>query len=263
MAAFSDFSTIEHSNDVPLVVHRHGGQVGRALIVFIHGLGGDRYGTWTPKGSDPTKTSLARFLYDDIPELDVGLYTYHTLLRRLGWGKSVELNVEATLLADRLRQNAEEYRSVVLAGHSMGGILARAAVHELIDRNDTDTLAAVKALFLLATPQAGSTMVPWFLGPLTPDTRALRPHGSLVTKIHQVFTDRVVSAKEHAKSGQFFIPTFVVAGSEDVWVDRFSAGLNVPTSRIRNVRNSHTGAVKPSTRDDDYIWLRERLKALI
>lgn len=250
--------------DVPLVIHGHGDSSGRALVIFIHGLGGSRYGTWTARGHHPAKESLPKFLYDDISSLDVGLYAYRTLFGRLRWWRSIELSDEARLLADRVRQHATTYGTVLLAGHSMGGILARAAVRELIDRNDRATLSAVKGLLLLATPQAGSLRVPGLLWSLTADARALRPHGRLVTDIQQVFTDRVVSEREHAKDGQFFIPAYVVAAAEDQWVDRFSAGLNVPHHRIWNVRGSHTSAVKPRLQgDDEYSWVRDRVKEIV
>ena len=147
------FETIERSNR-PLVVHQHGNTPGDALIVFIHGLGGDRYRTWTARGNNPAEASLPKFLYNDtdLLTLDIGLYAYQTLFQRL-FRRTPDLEKEAALLADHLRDEERNYRTIVLAGHSMGGILARAVVAELIKRNDTETLARIKALFLLATPR--------------------------------------------------------------------------------------------------------------
>jgi pimeloyl-ACP methyl ester carboxylesterase len=264
MQYYADFSKTEELPDEPLVIHRHGEMPGRALIILAHGLGGTRYGTWTPKGLKPSETGLPRFLYDDIEGLDVGLYKYRTLFGRLRWWKSIELHREAELLADRIRMNAESYRIIILGGHSMGGILVRAAIRELIDRNDTATLTRVRGLALLATPQAGSLRVPRFAWGLTADARALSPHNELTLRIQQIFTERVVAEASQAKPNQYVIPAYVVAAAEDNWVDQFSAGLNVSRDRILNVRGSHTSAVKPRTRNDDaYLWIRNHIRALV
>ena len=195
----------------------------------------------------------------------MGLYQYDTAVKRFTAPKSNELEIEAKTLSDRLRDQVQtSYASLLLAGHSMGGILARAAVRELIQRNDAATLNAIRGLFLLASPQAGSLRVRSWFGFATADTRALRPHGPLVTDIQQVFTDRVVGEREYVQPGKFFIPAFVVAADYDKWVDRFSAGLNVPSERKWTVRNTHTGAVKPSHRDDDEsTWIRDRVRDLV
>jgi hypothetical protein len=88
--------------------------------MFIHGLGGTRYRTWTPEGQDPRKVGFPKFLHEDIPTLDVGLYAYRTALGRLKWWRSIELEDEAEVLADRLRDCAKVYRSIILVGHSIG-----------------------------------------------------------------------------------------------------------------------------------------------
>jgi pimeloyl-ACP methyl ester carboxylesterase len=257
MRCYPDFSTLHDSIDEPLIIHQHGNLQGRALVVFIHGLRGTRYGTWTPKRQDPRQVGFPKFLYDDVAELDVGLYAYRTALGRLRWWRSIELEDEAKVLADRLRDCAKVYRSIILAGHSMGGILARAAVHELIDRGDSVTLASMSGLLMLASPMAGSLRVPGFLWWVSADMRALRAHGPLISRTAVAFADRVVaSATKKENLNQFVIPAWVVAGAEDNWVDRFSAGLGISRDRINNVRGSHTSVVKPRDRTDDvYDWV--------
>lgn len=269
MLYIPDFSRAEDPREEPLVVHRHGNVPGPALLILMHGLGGKRYRTWTPRNADPTQISLPKFLYDDIGNLDVGLYAYRTLWDRVGWGRSIELEVEAKVLADTLRdlvqlQAADTYSTIILAGHSMGGILARAAVRELIQRDERRTLGAVKALFLLATPQAGSLRIFRWLQWFSADMRALAPHGKLVTSIAEIFTDRVVGEAAHAGLSQFVIPSYVIAVAEDKWVDLFSAGVNVRSERKRTVRGSHKSPVKPRTKNDDaYRWVRDQIIDLI
>jgi hypothetical protein len=105
-------------------VHRHGNVPGSALLILVHGLGGKRYRTWTPSNADPKQISLPKFLYEDIGNLDIGLYAYRTLWDRMRWARSIGLEVEAKVLADTLRdlvqlQGADTYSTIILAGHSM------------------------------------------------------------------------------------------------------------------------------------------------
>src|SRR5215208_3227413 len=99
MRYIPDFSSVEDPREEPLVVHRHCNASGSGLLILVHGLGGKRYRTWTPKSEDPTQVSLAKFLYDDISNLDIGLYAYTTLLGRMRWWRSIELEDEARVLA--------------------------------------------------------------------------------------------------------------------------------------------------------------------
>ena len=82
--------------DEPLVVHRHP-ERREALVVLIHGLGGSRYGTWQ---------NFPRFLFEDLSDaVDVGLYSYRTAWRRLKLTASVDLEQEARVLADIVRDS--------------------------------------------------------------------------------------------------------------------------------------------------------------
>ena len=60
--------------DQALVIHRRENRGNRNLVVFVHGLGGQRYGTW---GCFP------QVIFEEFPHVDVGLYEYRTLFRRL------------------------------------------------------------------------------------------------------------------------------------------------------------------------------------
>ena len=112
---------------------------------------------------------------------------------------------------------------------------------------------------MLASPMAGSLRVPGFLWWVSADMRALRAHGPVVSRTAEAFKDRVVaSATQKENPNQYVIPAWVVAGAEDNWVDRFSAGLGVTRDRINNVRASHTSGVKPREKTDDvYTWIRD------
>ncbi|GAB1691192.1 tetratricopeptide repeat protein [Krasilnikovia sp. M28-CT-15] len=232
-------------HDEPLVVHRHAGLADCAnLVVFVHGLGGRRYGT------RPTWGDFPRLLFRELPDVDVGIYEYVSLRGRLKFWRSVDLTVEAEVLAGILRQ-ASTYQRIILIGHSMGGLLCKAAVRFLIDAGEFRHPPHVSGLIMMATPQAGSLRVPRIAGRLTRDGRAIVAHGALVTQLNTFFTTRVVVDGSEPGPDRESLPTWGVLGASDFWVDTLSASLGLPMNRTRRVRGSHTSIVKPATRDAD------------
>src|SRR4051794_19478165 len=90
-----DPTSLDHE---PLVIHRRTAERHNyGLLIFVHGLGGRRYGSKGTWGQFP------RFVYDDFPMLDVGLYAYRTLFGRLKFWESVPLDKEARVLAEIIR----------------------------------------------------------------------------------------------------------------------------------------------------------------
>ena len=167
---FSDPANAASLSEEPLVIHqRHASTTNSKLVIFVHGLGGTRYGAKSTWGSFP------KFIFEDIPTLDVGMYQYRTLTGRLHFTKSVSLADESRVFADLLRDQLVDYGTIVLMGHSMGGLLCKAAIHQLVLRGDRNTLARIGGLILMATPQLGSLRMPGFLSIFSNDARALEP----------------------------------------------------------------------------------------
>ncbi len=169
----------------PLVVYRKP-KFGNTLVILVHGLGGCRY------GKDSTWGDFPKFLYEDFPQLDVGLYEYRTLFRRAKFWDSVPLPDEARVFAGILRDDLHDYNNVILMGHSMGGLLCMAAIAELLTTEQRKALAPIGGLLLMATPQTGSQRVPGFLSWFLRDFYALKPHGHFVTAIHEAFVNSIV-----------------------------------------------------------------------
>jgi len=242
--------------DESLFLHRRrDGQTGQALVIFIHGLGGSRYGTWQ---------NFPAYLYQDCPGVDVGLYAYRTAWRRLRPGKSIDLDDEGVVLAGILRDSTAGYRKVILVAHSMGGILSKVAVKNLIEHNDRDTLSRLGGLFLMATPQIGSLWVPSILPWFSRDMQVLRPHSRLVSAVTQIFTDRVACDLDMTAVDKFTIPVWAVLAAEDIWVSKLSAGLAIPAKQRKVVRGSHRQIVKPETKESDaYKWVLGHIRAMV
>jgi len=251
--AFSPFR-----ND-PLVIHRRTRGQDRAIIIFVHGFGGNRYTTW---GKFP-QFMFADFPKESRPELDLGFYEYRTAFRRLRFTRSIALKKEAGILADIVR-DLTDYRKIILIVHSMGGILAKAAIANLIGRNDPNArtaLTKIVGLIMLATPQAGSSWIPPFLGWLTNDTRVLANHNELLADIDTVFNEHVVSRVSDFRPDRILIPTWVVLAAEDLWVKAFSARLGMTSQQQKLVRASHTEIVKPEhCQSDAYLWVKDQIK---
>jgi tetratricopeptide (TPR) repeat protein/pimeloyl-ACP methyl ester carboxylesterase len=224
-----------------LVLHRRSrARHNDDLLLFVHGLGGGRYSTWG---------QLPELIFSELASCDVALYSYRTLAGRLKLWKSVPFDDEAATLAGLVRET--EYPHVLLVGHSMGGLLIKAAVRELINTNQLDALGKVAGMILMATPQAGSLRVPGFLSWLTVDTRALKAHGRLVRETNQTFQDRIHMVEGEWRRDRITLPVWAVEGSSDLWVDKLSSGLGLGSGRRLTVRGSHTSIVKPLTGSDD------------
>src|SRR5450759_2532124 len=112
--SFKEPANVHKFDGEPIVIHARSGRVATSLVLLVHGLTGHRYGYW---GNTP------RFVLEDVQTADVGLYFYRTAWRRFGLYRSINLEEEATVLADALGQ-LHLYESVTIVGHSMGGLLA-------------------------------------------------------------------------------------------------------------------------------------------
>ncbi len=253
----TDPAVVKRLPEEALTIHQRSGD-NTSLVIFVHGLGGSRY------GQDSTWGMFPQFLFEDTPELDIGLYEYRTLLGRVKFWKSVSLADEAGAFADIIR-DLDKYQTIFLIGHSMGGLLCMAANSYLIGSQQKDVLSRIGGLILMATPQTGSQRVPSFLSRFSKDFHALKPHGSFVTDLHSTFVNnRVVLDETRAQSGDILIPTWAVLGTSDRWVDKLSAGLNIPASRRKSVRGTHKEIVKPATKTSDaYAYVRDRIKQVL
>jgi pimeloyl-ACP methyl ester carboxylesterase len=199
-SSFTEPADPHKHDDEPIVIHARFRRVGTNLVVFVHGLTGHRYGYW---GNTP------RFVLEDLPTADIGLYFYRTAWRRLGLFRSIDLEQEARVFADALRQ-LRLYEAVTIVGHSMGGLLAKAAIVDLINRNQGRVLRRIASLVLLACPQLGSLRVPRLLKAFSRDGRALFPHNKTIQCIDTVFAERLSIDQAADPLDRDNIPTWAV-----------------------------------------------------
>lgn len=235
----------------PIVIHARPEQVSRNLVLLIHGLTGHRYGYWN---------NIPKFILEDFPQADVGLYFYRTALKRFSWYKSIDLEQEARVLADSLR-SIRLYDAVVLVGHSMGGLLAKAAIADLINRNHPLTLQHIAGLLLIASPQLGSLRVPRWLKLISKDGRALYPHNEAIRRIDTTLNARLSIADSADPLDKYSIPTWAIIAAEDFWVDSLSAGIGVPEPQKMTFRGLHGSIIQPPTKESPaYQFTRDCLE---
>ncbi len=228
------------------------------LVIFVHGLGGSRYGEKSTWGNFP------RLIFEDLPQVDIGMYQYRTAAGRFFSAKSVSLQDESRVFADLVRDQLSGYGTIVLIGHSMGGLLCKAVIHQLVVSRERNALTGIGGLMLMATPQLGSLRVPGFLSAFSEDAQALKPHGELVRQINRTFEDYIALDENIHTLRKTTIPTWAVEGVHDRWVDSLSAGIGLISSRRKVVRGSHTSIVKPPDRNADvYGWVKQRIESCL
>jgi tetratricopeptide (TPR) repeat protein len=211
---------------------------------------------------------MPRFLYEDFPSVDLGLYDYISGPRRVRFTKSISFDEQAQHLAGTIRE-LDRYSRVMMLGHSLGGLLCQYAIVDLLTSlaptyggSDEEAVKKIAGLFLLGTPQAGTHLVLPGLGWITKDFRVLRQGSTTVGHMVRTFANRV--ALHGDPPNRLAIPTFAVVGGYDWVVKGFSARLVLPDSHVLTVLKNHKQIVKPKHKSDQaYHWLQKRLSERI
>jgi protein SERAC1 len=208
------------------------------LILFIHGLTGSNE-TWK---NEVTKNTFPELLLKD-PEIkdnfDIAYFEYYTsflnIKERISIFKSLISNDKSTpknisvseisdLLNTRINYELENYQSIVIIAHSMGGLIAKKTILDFAESGNSK----IKLFLSLAVPHLGSN---------------LADYGSFISKNIQVkylkpFQEEsmVLLEKWHKSS---VLPT-----------TKYYAGLY---EGIVNIRS----AIPPHTKEDDKIKVDE------
>src|SRR5690348_8235284 len=97
-ATYSEPISLSGLADERLIIHQRTDPTASThLLIFVHGLGGTRYGKKATWGHFP------KLVFEDFPNLDVGMYAYRTLARRWKVWRSIELEDEATTFGDSFK----------------------------------------------------------------------------------------------------------------------------------------------------------------
>jgi pimeloyl-ACP methyl ester carboxylesterase len=133
----------------------------RGAVVFVHGLGGDAFGTW--RRSEGDKSFWPEWLEQDLPELEVWTLAYEAAVSN--WtGTAMALPDRATNILAELIGEGLHNRPLVFICHSLGGLVVKQLLRQAADRPGTpegSVLEAVRGIVFIATPSAGSEVATW------------------------------------------------------------------------------------------------------
>jgi pimeloyl-ACP methyl ester carboxylesterase len=242
---------LESVADESLVLHKHASRECSRLAVLIHGLGGSRYGgTWG---------KLPAILFADEIGIDVGLYEYRTSIRRLQFWKSVPLEAEARVLTDAIRELGDLYEHIVLAGHSMGGVLAQIVIGKIATAKERPK-GVMYSLVLFSSPQLGSRRAPRLLARFNKDAGVLRVHSDLVTRTQETFQEHVAMHSKKPRDRRLHVPTVAVYSVDDFWVDPLSATIGIESANKLALHKGHRGIRQiDDSSDEVYHFLSRRI----
>lgn len=222
------------------------------VVLLVHGLSGSAYGTW---GETP------RMIFDgDVGDrCDVALYDYASA-RRAIFKRGANLEHCSQGLAERINDLDGLYQSIYVAGHSLGGVLAAAAIQQYLTRTgwvDVREVTRVAALVLFAAPRAGSGWAVPLLRPFLREFRWLERFSQQLERTADFYTSHVQSLAVASTGGRrFLVPQFACIADNDRFVNKMSGTLHVPVDQRLHLEGSHTSIVKPTEADHPQLrWL--------
>jgi hypothetical protein len=86
----------------------------------------------------------------------------------------------------------------------------------------------------------------------------------LVQRIDKAFLNWLCTDPDATDLSRPILPTWAIISAHDQWVDKLSAGLSLPDSQTKLVRESHTSLVKPRDKNQDaYSYVRGRIEEVV
>ncbi|MFC3673083.1 ABC-three component system protein [Novosphingobium pokkalii] len=215
-------------------------------VVFIHGLSGDRFRTWTAKDG----AFWPQWLADEFDNINVYLAGYDSAAFAgilLGSGASIQ--DLATTLADGLISRPRQAENTVLITHSLGGLIVKQMLRRCADSADVrfNNLAQkVRAVVFLGTPHQGAqlaTALDLILRPFkSKASQQLAYGGAELLDLSNFFSNFAVRENVIVRP---FYETETTGGIHIV--DRVTANPNVYGAEPIAVQANHIDICKPET----------------
>lgn len=132
-------------------------------VIFVHGLGGDAFGTWHPRGKKDDEQSWLFWLGQDLP--DFGIWSIDYEVEKSAWkGSAMPLTDRATNILELLNVKDIGKRPIIFVTHSLGGLLVKQMFRTAGDRRKQEWKNIIKqtrGIVFLATPHSGSNIANW------------------------------------------------------------------------------------------------------
>ncbi|WP_165418847.1 esterase/lipase family protein [Rhizobium ruizarguesonis] len=233
-------------------------------VVFIHGLNGNLERTWT-SGERSNAEFWPRWLEDELPNVAVWSVGYPAA--RVKWGGGVAMAIEdrAPSILHRLLVIPELANgTIVLVGHSMGGVIIKEILRLAESRAGGDATAAsfesrVRKTGFIATPHQGS----WMSSVAKAASALIRPTAATLSLSRNDPHLRSLNTwfRDYATTKSLdiigFGETRRTFWGQVVHVDSSDLGLPSPSTFIL-LDEDHFSASAPADRDADvYVHLRD------
>lgn len=215
------------------------------LFVFIHGWGGTK--------EQETWGCFLKFMKNNqrLSGYAIESYGYPTSV----FGHSPSIDEVSGNFEQWLMNCCSQFQSYILVGHSMGGIVAKQYILNMLHRGQAADLK-VELVFFIATPHTGAALAKWAsYVPLiaSAQIRALTGvnEGLLQTQLRD-WNSHVLNADDRLPASQKkWIKPIIIFGTNDQVVDKASAIDRFPLAIP--VFKGHMDIVKPIRSDDDVV----------
>lgn len=249
----------------------------KTVVVMIHGLTGGVQ-TWVNDESGANFSELLRANSKISEQVDVIEFDYFTKIANLTQNvlgrsfvglinkfpglnfskpkirKNSSINSLTSSLATFLEVESANYDSIILIGHSMGGLIGKSFILNHIAEEYEDIQVPVIGYISLATPHRGS-FPSVILGPINVNAKELQPLNEDMTALNDLWVD---SFDELPKS-------YYVEAQHDECVGRLSATPNtVKKFKSKTLQVSHSEICKPlNSKDFTYKVVSKYLEEIL
>ncbi|MBS0171295.1 MAG: TIR domain-containing protein [Nitrospira sp.] len=132
-------------------------------IVFLHGLGGDKHGTW--QATREVSSFWPAWLCEELPQYEVYTVGYEAAPSK--WlGTSMPLGDRARNILSLLDLEGLGHRPTVFVCHSLGGLVVKQMLQTGDGANNPKwkrIVSHTKGVFFLATPHSGSALADYLV----------------------------------------------------------------------------------------------------
>jgi len=175
------------------------------------------------------------------------VFDYHTKVAELQPLKRIaDLDALALMLGTFLQTEVPGDQSVLLVGHSQGGLLIQKYLHGLVTEGRSAELSRISKVVLFACPNYGSGKFlvsrKWLLRRRNPQEIRLRPFDAMVAEAHRTVVHRIAEASS-ADAGAFHIPFAVFLATEDDVVEPVSAKGSFRS--VGGLPGDHSSVIQP------------------
>ncbi|MEO7689342.1 MAG: ABC-three component system protein [Sphingomonas sp.] len=216
-------------------------------IVFLHGLTGDRFTSW----SDTEENFWPKWLAADFPTCNVYTAGYDTdVFVKLLTGPGASIQDIAVGLADSLASRTNPAPTLMFVTHSLGGLVVKQMIRKCCDSADdsfNDIERGVRGVAFLATPHQGAHLAKTFDTILhhakSTAVQQLAYSNDTLVDLHEFF--RTWATKNNVAIKPYYETQFTWGVQV---VDKVTANPNVYGADPVAIQADHIGICKPGSR---------------